>query len=52
MWAKYKLIWSDITAQTVTLGANLFVMGQTIPQNAHRELFIWSKVAFTKDIKI
>ena len=26
LWAKYELIWSDITAQTVTLGANLLVM--------------------------
>ena len=31
LWAKYELIWSDITAQTVTLGANLLVMAQTIP---------------------
>ncbi len=50
MWAKYELIWSDITAQTVTLGANLLVMAQTIPQNAHRVFFFLLKVAFTKDI--
>ena len=50
MWAKYELIWSDITAQTVTLGANLLVMAQTIPQNAHRVFFFLPKVAFTKDI--
>ena len=50
MWAKYELIWSDITAQTVTLGANLLVMAQTIPQNAHRAFFFLPKVAFTKDI--
>ena len=49
MWAKYELIWSDITAQTLTLGANLLVMAQTLPQNTHRKLFIWSKVAFPKD---
>ena len=52
MWAKYELIWSDITAQTVTLGANLLVMAQTIPQNAHRVFFFLPKVAFTKDIEI
>ena len=50
MWAKYELIWSDITAQTVTLGANLLVMAQTIPQNAHWVFFFLPKVAFTKDI--
>ena len=52
MWAKYELIWSDITAQTVTLGANLLVIAQTIPQNAQRKVFILSKIAFTKDIQI
>ena len=31
---------SVITAQTVTLGAHLLVKAQTIPQNAHQELFI------------
>ena len=50
MWANYELIWSDITAQTVTLVANLLVMAQTIPQNAHRVCFFLPKVAFTKDI--
>jgi hypothetical protein len=50
MWAKYDVIWSDITAQTVTLGANLLVMAQTIPQNAHHVFFFIPKVAFTKDI--
>ena len=39
MWAKYELIWSDITAQTVTLGSNLLVMAQTIPQNAQCVIF-------------
>ena len=39
LWAKHELIWSDITDQTVTLGANLLVMAQTIPQNAKREFF-------------
>ena len=50
LWAKYELIWADITAQTVTLGANLLVMAQTIPQNAHRVVFFLPKVAFTKEI--
>ena len=31
LWAKYELIWSYITTQTVTLGANWLVMAQTIP---------------------
>ena len=52
MWAKYELIWSNITAQTVTLGANLLVMAQTIPQNAQLAFFFKPKVAFTKDIKM
>ena len=43
--AKYELIWLDITAQTVTLGANLLVKAKTIPQTA-------KKVAFTKDFYI
>ena len=36
----------------MTLGANLLVIAQTIPQNGHREFFICVKVAFTKDIYI
>ena len=52
MWAKYELIWSDITVQTVTLGANLLVMAQNIPQSAKRVFFFLPKVAFTKDIQI
>ena len=51
LWAKYKPIWSYITAQTVTLGANLLVKAQTIPQNA-KCMFFKPKVAFTKDIYI
>ena len=47
MWVKYELIWSDITAQSVTLGANLLVMAQTIPQNAKRGFFL-PKVIKTK----
>ena len=43
LWAKYELIWSDITAQTVTLGANLLGMAQTIPQNAQRMVFFKTK---------
>ena len=34
--AKYESIWSDISAQTVTLDANLLFMAQTIRQNRHR----------------
>ena len=33
LWAKYELIWLDITAQAVSLGANFLVKAQTIPQN-------------------
>ena len=51
MWAKYELIWSDITAQTVTLGANLLVMAQTIPQNAHRVFFLDQKLRLLKIFK-
>ena len=49
--AKYELIWSDITAQTVSLGANLLVKAHTIPQNAKCLLFFWPKVAFTQDFE-
>ena len=50
LYAKYELIWSDITAQRVTLGANLFVKAQSIPQNAKCVVFFSSfqKVAFLK----
>ena len=41
---KNEFIWSDITAQTVTLGANLLVMVQTIPQNAHHVFFFNQKL--------
>ena len=41
LWAKYQLMWSDITAQTVTIGAKLLVMAQTIPQNAHCVFFFF-----------
>ena len=50
MWAKYEPIWSDITAQTVTLDANLLVTAQTIPQNPQRAFLFLPKVAFSKDI--
>ena len=49
LWAKYELIWSDITALTVNLGANLLFKAKNTPQNTHWELFIWSKVAFVQD---
>ena len=41
--AKYDPIWSDITARTVILDANLLVMAQTVPQNAHRVFFFFTK---------
>ena len=44
MWAKYEPIWSNITAQTMTLDANLLVMAQTIPQNPHRAFFFNQKL--------
>ena len=34
LWSQYKPIWTKFTAQTATLGANLLVKAQTIPQNA------------------
>ena len=43
MWAKYEPIWSDFTAKTVTLGANLHVQAQTIPQNAKCACFFKTK---------
>ena len=50
MWVKYEPIWTNFTAKTVTLVANLLVKAQTIPQNAKCALFFQPKVAFTKDI--
>ena len=44
LWAKYEPIWTNFTAQTVTLGVNL--------QNAKCALFFQPKVAFSEDIKI
>ena len=52
LWAKYELIWSDITAQTVTLGDNLIVMAQTIPQNGHCVFFFKQKLRLLKIFKI
>ena len=49
LWAKYELIWSDVTNQTVPLGANLLVNAQTIPQNAKCSLLFRPKVAFNQD---
>ena len=51
MWAKYEPIWKYFTAQTLTLGVNLLVKVQTIPQNAKCALFFLPKVAFTKIFK-
>ena len=33
MWAKYELIWSNITAQTVTLGAKILKNIKSNPRN-------------------
>ena len=51
LMAQYELMRSNITAQTVTLGANLLVKAQTIPQNT-KCVFLIPKVEFTKDIYI
>ena len=48
LWAKYELIWSDITAQTVTLSADLLVMAQTIHQNTKRVFFFKQKLRVLK----
>ena len=50
-WAKYEPIWTNFAAQAVTLGANLLVKAQTIPQNA-KCAFFQPKVAFTEEISI
>ena len=39
LWEKYELIRTAFTSKTVTLGANLLVKAQTIPQNANCEFF-------------
>jgi hypothetical protein len=51
MWAKYEIIWSDITAQTMTLDAKLLVMAQTIPKNALRVIFVDQKLRLLKIFK-
>ena len=51
MWAKYEPIWSDITARTVTLDANLLVMAQTIPRNPQRAVFFYQKLRLLKIFK-
>ena len=46
-------IWSFMdksTAQTAILSANLLVLAQTIPKNAHFAQFILLNVAFSEDI--
>ena len=43
---------TDFPAQTVTLGSNLLVKAQTIPQNDKPALFVLLKVPLTKDIQI
>ena len=50
LWAKYEPIWTNFTAQIVTLGANWLVRAQIIPQNAKCVLFFLQKVKFSIDI--
>ena len=53
LWAKYEGIWTNFTAESVILGANLLLKAQTIPQNAKCSLFFFSpKVLFNEDILI
>ena len=39
IWEKYEPIWTDLTAQTVILRANMIVQAHTIPINAKCSLF-------------
>ena len=52
LWAKYELIWTNFTAQTVILKSNTLVQAQTIPQSANCSLLFRPKVAFTQDTLI
>ena len=47
LWTKYEPIRTDISAQTVSVSANLLVQAQTIPQNVHCALFFLPEVVFT-----
>ena len=49
--AKYESIWCDISAQTVTLDANLLFMAQTIPQNPHRAFVFDQKLRLLQILK-
>ena len=46
--AKYEPIWTDFTTQTVTLGANLFVKAQTLPQNFFSNMHFFFKQSIFK----
>ena len=48
MWAKYEPIWTDFTAQTVILRANMIVQAQTIPQKASAHYVFYPKLRLLK----
>ena len=52
IWAKYEIIWSNVTAQSVTLGANFLVKPKPYIKTPSVCYFFYLKVAFTKDIFI
>ena len=49
--AKYELIWFDITAQTLSLGTNLLVKAQTIPENSQSAIFFDQNNCWVKMIE-
>ena len=52
LWAKYELIWTNFTAQTVISSANMLVQAQTIPQNAKCWFFFfYPKLRLLKTLK-
>ena len=44
LWAKYELRWSDISAQTVTLGAKILKNTKSNPRNPKCGQFFWIKM--------
>ena len=52
MWAKIWAHMDRFTVKTVIFSAYLLVQAQTIPQNVHQELFIWSKVEVIQGYQI
>ena len=47
LWAKYEPVWTDFTAQTVTLGANLLVKATPYIKTPSA-LFLLPNLVFTK----